>query len=543
MDDHSDSMPGVLAPGMSMQIGPEDRLEATPASPDGLPAYIRISSSAGIQRFEIDVADGRRMIRTAHGPATLTCEGPGPVRLRRVTPLVAAMSDLRGRVVTLGAGGTRSIATAAKLLARGHLSEIMRRVRRQPGRDRPSGATVPDDLPVRRRPMRPRPRLAIVGPAPVAGGAQFCQFELAVGLRTNHHVDPIVFLPGEGPLMSLYAAAGIECRPSGLPVERALDEQDLSRCIADLAHRLRDVDADIVLANTLSAFHAIEAGRRAGLACILNPRESERDFFSDRSADVEARALGAFAMADRVVFVAEATRQAWAEFDGGHFSVVPDALGPAAVVPGRVPREDARRKLGVAGNERLVVCVGTVTARKGQVDLVRAYARLDASIAGRLQVAFVGDRGGDYSKRCSAEAAALPAESQARIRFVPETVEVADWYAAADVFVLCSRHESYPRVILEAMSHGLAIVSTPVYGVREQLRDGLDGCFYEPGDFRKLAEILARLATDDALAAQLSAAARRRLSDLQGYDSMIEGYSREIGLALTSSGIAGPASR
>src|SRR5207237_5507984 len=49
-----------------------------------------------------------------------------------------------------------------------------------------------------------------------------------------------------------------------------------------------------------------------------------------------------------------------------------------------------------------------------------------------------------------------------------------------DVVVLPSRDETMPIVILEAMGLGKAVISTNVGGVREWLRDGMNGLLVEP---------------------------------------------------------------
>ena len=41
--------------------------------------------------------------------------------------------------------------------------------------------------------------------------------------------------------------------------------------------------------------------------------------------------------------------------------------------------------------------------------------------------------------------------------------------------------ESFPRVVLEAMAYELPIVTTPVYGIAEQVREGVNAMFYSPG--------------------------------------------------------------
>ena len=87
--------------------------------------------------------------------------------------------------------------------------------------------------------------------------------------------------------------------------------------------------------------------------------------------------------------------------------------------------------------------------------------------------------------------AALGETWREKIRIIPETPHVWPDHAAADLFVFTSRIESYPRVILEAMAFGLPIIATPVNGVVEQVRAGVNAEFYEPGDAASLARLIA----------------------------------------------------
>jgi glycosyltransferase involved in cell wall biosynthesis len=58
--------------------------------------------------------------------------------------------------------------------------------------------------------------------------------------------------------------------------------------------------------------------------------------------------------------------------------------------------------------------------------------------------------------------AGLSADRRGRLAFHRTLPDVQAFFAASDVFVLCSRLESYPRVILEAMAHGLPVLAAPV---------------------------------------------------------------------------------
>jgi glycosyltransferase involved in cell wall biosynthesis len=71
---------------------------------------------------------------------------------------------------------------------------------------------------------------------------------------------------------------------------------------------------------------------------------------------------------------------------------------------------------------------------------------------------------------------------------------VAALYGDADVFVLCSRTEGLPLVLLEAMSHGVPVVATPVGEVPAVLGQGRFGCLLADGDPQGLAAGIRRTA-------------------------------------------------
>ena len=86
--------------------------------------------------------------------------------------------------------------------------------------------------------------------------------------------------------------------------------------------------------------------------------------------------------------------------------------------------------------------------------------------------------------------------------------------------------ESYPRVILEAMAHGLPIITTPVFGVREQVRENVNGVFYPPGDVKALSTAISHFVADDALRRRLAANALPVLDSLIDFDAMVTQYGR-----------------
>jgi glycosyltransferase involved in cell wall biosynthesis len=120
----------------------------------------------------------------------------------------------------------------------------------------------------------------------------------------------------------------------------------------------------------------------------------------------------------------------------------------------------------------------------------------------------------------------LPVNVRDGIRIIQPTESVASFYAATDIFVLSSKIESFPRVVLEAMVFGLPIITTPVFGVLEQVVEGENALFYAPGDSRLLAEQIEKLATDDALRLRMAESSLERISQMTTFDEMVAAYAR-----------------
>jgi glycosyltransferase involved in cell wall biosynthesis len=85
----------------------------------------------------------------------------------------------------------------------------------------------------------------------------------------------------------------------------------------------------------------------------------------------------------------------------------------------------------------------------------------------------------------------------------------------ADVFVLPSRKEGFPIVLLEAMALGRACVATDCpTGPRELLGENEHGLLVPPQDPNSLAEALMHALSEPALRARLGASARTRAAQL-----------------------------
>jgi glycosyltransferase involved in cell wall biosynthesis len=90
------------------------------------------------------------------------------------------------------------------------------------------------------------------------------------------------------------------------------------------------------------------------------------------------------------------------------------------------------------------------------------------------------------------------------------------------VVVLPSLSEGLPVTILEAMALAKPIVTTNVGGNREAVVDGVNGLLVPPRDPEALASAVHRLVSDEALAARLGQAGRRRFEACFSLHQMLQ---------------------
>jgi GT2 family glycosyltransferase len=362
-------------------------------------------------------------------------------------------------------------------------------------------------------------------------GAPYSQFEMTARLKDQGVIEPVVYCPNDGPLREAYQKRGIRVEIFEHPLAGVHELAAYDRAIENFAQRIADWNIEVVYGNTLQTFYAIDAAKRLDLPSIWNPRESEpwQTYFDFLSREIAARALRCFGYAYKVVFVADATREGCAPLNTHHnFITIHNGLDKerfAASLETR-PRERARKELGAAEDEIAFLTLGTVCERKGQIDLVEAVKRMGGRFTNRLRCFIVGDRPNEYSEKLKSALHSLPISKQSRVEIVPETPDAALYYSAADVFVCTSRVESFPRVILEAMAAGLPIITTPVYGIREQVQENVNALFFQPGDADALADKMTRLIADPSLRQNLARNSRLVLDMLTDFEAMTKAYGK-----------------
>jgi glycosyltransferase involved in cell wall biosynthesis len=155
-----------------------------------------------------------------------------------------------------------------------------------------------------------------------------------------------------------------------------------------------------------------------------------------------------------------------------------------------------------------VLTIGRLVPDKGQMLLLQAVAQLqDHGVPITLTIV------GDGPARAALQRATARLRLADRVEFTGSLghPEVAERFAAADVFCLPSFAEGLPVVLMEAMSHGLPVIATRIAAVGELVQDGVSGAIVAPARVDELVDALARLAEDPALGARWGQAGRARV--------------------------------
>lgn len=131
-----------------------------------------------------------------------------------------------------------------------------------------------------------------------------------------------------------------------------------------------------------------------------------------------------------------------------------------------------------------VLFVGRIEKAKGVDILIKAIYEIKFKYYLNITVALVGNG----SLKSEYERLVKELDLEDNIKFLGIRRDVEDLMKKSKVFVLPSRWEGLPIVILEAMANGIPIVSTKVGGIPEVIEDGVSGVLVSPESPEKLAE-------------------------------------------------------
>lgn len=329
---------------------------------------------------------------------------------------------------------------------------------------------------------------------------------------------------------------GLACADEGELLPEARDLQDVrlhelpslrrevrpwrdTRAVGELRRAIREFAPDIVHTHSSKAgILGRLAARRERVAVVVHSIHGY-GFGDHQAAPVRAAFLAIERLAARwtTAFIAVSQENleqglALGLFEREQVTVIRSGIDLGAF---RHPAggEAVRRELGIDANAPLVVQVSCLKPQKAP----ERFVALAAALAPRFPDAhflLVGDG----ALRESIETLRRDAGLEGRLHLPGWRRDIPAVLDAATVVTLTSRFEGLPRAVVEALAAGKPVVAMAVDGVREVVRDGVNGLAVPPGDVGALVERVAELLADPARRAAL---VRRAGEGLEGFDHVL----------------------
>lgn len=145
--------------------------------------------------------------------------------------------------------------------------------------------------------------------------------------------------------------------------------------------------------------------------------------------------------------------------------------------------------------ENYILFAGTIIPRKGYGNLIKAFS-LIAEKHSNWKVVFAGNGEIENAKRIATDCGVLQ-----QIRFIGwvKGEKKEEVFQKASIYCLASDGEGFPMGVLDAWAYGIPCVVTPVGGIPDIVKDGVNGLIYPVGDIKELASKLDLLICNENL--------------------------------------------
>ncbi|MCU1268095.1 MAG: glycosyl transferase group 1 [Acidobacteria bacterium] len=330
--------------------------------------------------------------------------------------------------------------------------------------------------------------------------------------------ETVVVCPSQGPLPAMAAACsarvetveGLEARFTWRPELLFRYLKSFYDIIAQLRQKVIGNKPDLIHANSIRSglvATAATLGLRTPVVWHLH------DLLPRHPLSTAIRFFAMLSRRTRMIAVSQAVavnfRGAFLPLEK-RISVILNAIELERFYPNCEAGRMKRAELGLNESEVVLGIVGQLTPRKGQLELLRAFAAsLNEVPSATLLIVgaplFNGD--GEYEKRLKATVRELGIA--ASVRMLGARSDVPAIMQSLDLLVINSSAEPFGLVAVEAMACGTAVLATATGGLPEIIDHDRTGWLVPVKDERSLAAAIVNLARQPALRARLADQARK----------------------------------
>ena len=185
-----------------------------------------------------------------------------------------------------------------------------------------------------------------------------------------------------------------------------------------------------------------------------------------------------------------------------------------------------REQLELSPADLIIGYHGRIGREKDLVTLLRAFTRLQQS-NNHIKLLIVGDGVESVKKQLASRYDVIL--TGAKNNPIP-------YLQVMDIYCMTSLTETTCLSVLEAMSCGLAVISTEVGFIKSYIRNGFNGLFFEKQNQYHLAKDIQRLINDEQLRKTLGANARKTIVEQFSWDKTAQGIENALNELLESKG-------
>jgi glycosyltransferase involved in cell wall biosynthesis len=351
------------------------------------------------------------------------------------------------------------------------------------------------------------------------GGLEVMSADLALAVAARGIRSTVLGLDAAGEQRERLEAGGVEV--IGLSGRKPADPRFFLRVLRALRANRADAVHTHMFAPLL---YAAPTRMLAGIPVLVHTEHSIEYLLERPAYQNVLRNLAR--TATRFVVLGERMRRFYVEqirIKPERVRVIPNGV-TLLPVTADADRREARRALGL--EEHFVVgTVGRLAPEKNFPLLLRAFSR---AMGGKADAALVLI--GDGQERTALAQLAVELGISNQVHFAGWRQDVARLLPALDVFALSSLAEGLPLALLEAMSAGVAVVSTSVGDIPEVISDSTTGRLVRSNDEDALANALVELRQQPSVRNHLADAGRALVYARYGRDAMVNAYLDAYGI-------------
>lgn len=189
--------------------------------------------------------------------------------------------------------------------------------------------------------------------------------------------------------------------------------------------------------------------------------------------------------------------------DPARIVIIPCGFNPREFYP--IDKLAARKELGIAPGEKIILQLGRMVPRKGVDNVIRAVAALQHQVK-QLKLFIVGGESDTPDPVKTPEIGRLQQIAQSlgiqqQVVFTGRKTRsvLKYYYAAADIFISTPWYEPFGITPLEAMACGTPVIGSNVGGIKYSIADQQTGFLVPPREPALLAEKIKHLLSDSKL--------------------------------------------